>query len=528
MTISRIPQIVERTATRMPDRVALQDRLGGRRVTYQELWARVRGGAAVLRGRGLDPGARVLLLMDGSPDWTVALLSILEADLVAVPLPGATPIPLVSLAARYTGASACVTDTTEHATVLREHGLSCLASVDLASTIRAGNRVAAADAQGVAVLAFTSGSTTQPRAVALTHANVIANLSALLQVRQAAPDEAMLSILPTAHLYELVAGQLAPLAAGARIVYAGAPMPNRLVDAMRDQAITYALVVPALVDALAREVIERLVGDGAIDSSCRTARPDDLALTLERCSPQRRQSVCDQVRHHIGPSLRTLASGGAAIDPAWTSVLDAVGVTLDVGYGLTEAGPLVAMGSAAGIPRGSVGRRLPGVDVRIDTTGEILVMSASVMAGYAGNPALTAEALAGGWLHTGDRGRLDRDGFLFVDGRIKEAIVTANGDTLYPDEIEPYYASPLFAESCVVPMPDACGNDRATLLVVAAEPGTTDPELTDAFAELRAAAPARYRVHAMQRLHAPLPRTALGKIRRRALAESLGRQRMAS
>ena len=79
MTVSRIPQLVERTAMRMPDRVALQDRLGGRRVTYRELWTRARGGAAVLRDHGLGPGARVLLPMDGSPDWTIALLSILEA-----------------------------------------------------------------------------------------------------------------------------------------------------------------------------------------------------------------------------------------------------------------------------------------------------------------------------------------------------------------------------------------------------------------------------------------------------------------
>jgi acyl-coenzyme A synthetase/AMP-(fatty) acid ligase len=106
--------------------------------------------------------------------------------------------------------------------------------------------------------------------------------------------------------------------------------------------------------------------------------------------------------------------------------------------------------------------------------------------------------------------------------------VTASGDTLYPDELEPYYVSPLFAESCVVPMPDEHGNDRATLLVVPAPSLTDETELTRAFAALRAAAPARCRVPAMLILHAPLPRTALGKIRRRLLAESLSRQRIAS
>jgi long-chain acyl-CoA synthetase len=512
---------------RRPDRVALQDRLGCRRVTYRDLWTRIRSGAAVLRDCGLAPGARVVLVMDGSPDWAIALFSILEADLVAVPLPATTPAPLVSLATRHVGAAACITDAVNPPAAAGD-GVLRFTPCDLASTILVGDRDTAHDVTDVAVLVFTSGSTAQPRAVALTHANLVANLTALLQVRQPVTDEAMLSMLPPAHLYELVAGQLAPLAVGGRVVYAGTPMPNRLVDAMRSQGITYALAVPALLEALAREVIGRLVSDGRIDPACRTARPAELARMLGDCSPPRRDRLRDDVRGHIGPTLRAIATGGAAVDPAWADVLTRVGITLEVGYGLTEAGPLVAMGSAAGMPSGSVGRPLPGVDICIDATGEILVRSSSVMPGYAGNPALTVEALAGGWLHTGDRGRLDEDGFLFVDGRLKEAIVTANGETLYPDEVEPYYVSPLFAESCVVPMPDEHGNDRATLLVVAAHPGADDTELGRAFAALRAAAPQRCRVPAMRRLHAPLPRTALGKIRRRALAESLGRRRIAS
>ena len=509
MTATRVPELVERSAARTPDRIALQDRLGRRRVSYRELSTLVLSGAATLRDRGLTRGARVVLQMDGSPDWAIALLSILEADLVAVPLPAATPAPLASLATRYTGAEACITG-------------------EIASTIVVGSRQVSHPPSDVAVLAFTSGSTAQPRAVALTHANLIANLTALLQVRQAAPDEAMLSMLPPAHLYEMVAGQLAPLAAGARVVYAGTPMPNRLVDTMREQTITYALVVPALVDALAREVIERLASDGLIDPACRAARPSELAHLLADFPAHRRDALRDRVRDHIGPTLRTLATGGAAIDPAWASILAAIGVTLDAGYGLTEAGPLVTMGCASEMPSGSVGRALPGIDVRIEVTGEILVKGPSVMAGYAGNAALTAETLAGGWLHTGDRGRLDENGFLFVDGRMKEAIVTARGETLYPEEVEPYYVSSLFAESCVVPMPDEHGNDRATLLVVAARPDTGEIELAREFAALRAAAPPRCRVAAMLTLEAPLPRTALGKIRRRALAELLSRQRIAS
>jgi long-chain acyl-CoA synthetase len=221
--------------------------------------------------------------------------------------------------------------------------------------------------------------------------------------------------------------------------------------------------------------------------------------------------------------------GGAAIDHAWTRVLAVVGIDLDVGYGLTEAGPVVAMGRASECPPGSVGRPLPGVEVRVSAADEVLVKTAAVMKGYAGDPSGTAEALADGWLRTGDRGRLDADGFLFITGRIKEAMVTSAGETIYPDDIEPWYRSPLFAEHAVVPLPDNDGNDRPTLIIVPASPveGLQDG-IGHAVAALRAAAPPRLRVTGFVVRHDPLPRTAVGKIRRHALAAEVGPEEVQS
>ena len=126
------------------------------------------------------------------------------------------------------------------------------------------------------------------------------------------------------------------------------------------------------------------------------------------------------------------------------------------------------MGRAGDCPAGSVGRALPGVEIRVADDGEILVRSQSIMEGYAGDADATAAALVDGWLRTGDRGRLDADGFLFIQGRIKEAMVTSAGETIYPDEIEPAYGSPLFTDVAIVPMPDDRGNDVPTLVVVPA------------------------------------------------------------
>ena len=211
------------------------------------------------------------------------------------------------------------------------------------------------------------------------------------------------------------------------------------------------------------------------------------------------------MRRFIGPTLRSVVVGGAALSKDWRNLLAAVQVGVDVGYGLTEAGPLVAAGFGSACPAGSVGRPLPGVDVRVDSQGEILVRSDSLMQGYLDDPHASAAMLDDGWLRTGDRGRLDEQGFLFVTGRIKDAIVSANGERCIRTKSNRATRSPLFADHCVVPVRGSDGNDVPTLVVVPANPRTSDASLTQAFAALRAAAPARLRAASMSAARTPAP-----------------------
>jgi len=517
----RVSDLVRRSAERHPDRIALEDCSGSTRLTYGDLWMAVERGAAELERIGLRPGDRVLLALPSRPDWIVALLSIVHADLVAVPIPDGTPPTLARLAATFTGARAWIGDQerAELGIVLGDLRGLTPAQLDAAPSARRSARSARPETP--AVFVFTSGSTSRPRAVSLTHENLRANLRALQAARQAGPNEAFLSTLPPAHAYELVAGQLAPLSVGARIVYASTLLPNRLIDTLGSRHITRAVVVPALVDALAREVLHDMAAAGAVDGAVETKTPLELAAALIGLDPGTRQRVTDAVRRRIGHAFSTVVVGGAAAHPAWCDVLSAVGIALDVGYGLTEAGPVVAVGRAGDCPAGSVGRPLPGVDVRIGTDGEILVRSGGVMREYVADPAATSAAFDGAWLRTGDRGRIDDDGFLYVTGRIKDAMVTASGDTIYPDEIEPCYASPQFAELAVVPAPGPDGNDRPTLVVVPAGRVVDAAAVRRAVASLRAAAPARLRVSGVVCRREPLPRTAIGKVRRRVLAGEL-------
>ena len=520
-TLLTVSDIARTGAERFGTAAALEDSGGATRLTYRDLWASVQAGAGALRALGLSPRDRVLLFMDGSPAWMTTFLSIVHADLVAVPIPGGTPGELARLAARYAGVRACVHHAFNREAASGLTDVRCLTPTDLIATDAPSLSGTSATPEATAVLVFTSGSTSRPRAVALSHDNLLANLRSLTEVRAAKDDEALLSILPPSHAFELVAGQLAPLAAGARIVYSGTLMPNRLVESLRERAITRVLCVPALAEVLAREVVGRLADDSIVKLDCRDVTSRALVASCRGLAPSRQAQVRRAVRRYIGPSLRSVVVGGAALSPSWVDLLLAVGIEVDLGYGLTEAGPIVSVGLATECPIGSVGRPLPNVMVRVGEDGEILVQSSGVMQGYLNDAAGSDAALRDGWLRTGDCGRLDDNGFLFVTGRLKEAIVTASGETVYPDEIEPCYSSPLFAEHCIVPARGADGNDVPTLVVCPARAETSDTELQRAFRTLRAAAPPRLRAVWMVRCSVRLPRTALGKVRRRQLADNL-------
>ncbi len=433
-----------------------------------------------------------------------------------------TPPAAAAIAARATPKAAIISERTERLGAELRNSMNIVFVERLFREGDVSGDFLPGEAQDLAILAFTSGSTGQPRAVELTHKNLLCNLDALLQVRQVRPGDALLSMLPPAHLFELMAGLLAPLACGARVVYAGSLLPNRLVEALRECEITEALAVPALVGCLYEEVADQLVEVGIIETS--DASPAETARRIQsELGTEELQRIRAGVRCRIGEAFRTLIVGGAAVDPAMAEVIAALGIRVEVGYGLTEASPIISTGFVGQCPLGSAGHPLPGIDVQIDECGEILVRGPNVMRGYFKDPRVSAAVLQNGWLKTGDYGRLDEAGFLFVCGRLKEAMVTAAGETLWPEEVEPYYVNPLFAEVCVAALRGRNGNDLPTLFVVPASPELKGKDLEDTFASLRAAAPARFRVDRIIRLREALPKTASGKIQRRILVQQFNR-----
>jgi long-chain acyl-CoA synthetase len=276
------------------------------------------------------------------------------------------------------------------------------------------------DPQAIATILYSSGTTGEPKGVALTHANLISNAYAVVEVLGETPSERRLNFLPLSHIYARTCDFYAWLAGGSQLVLSR----NRetvLADCRLTQP-TLMNAVPYFYQRLAQRVAE----------SEATATP----LTLQAI---------------LGGNTRGCICGGAPLPVDTFDFYHARGLPLLPGYGLTESSPVIAVGTWGALRRGAVGKLIPGIEVRIADDGEVLTRGPHVMQGYWKDEALTRQTIRDGWLYTGDLGSLDGDGFLSVTGRKKEMIVLSTGKKAIPTHIEGILASdPLILQAMVI------------------------------------------------------------------------------
>lgn len=289
-----------------------------------------------------------------------------------------------------------------------------------------------------AVLLYTSGTTGRSKGAMLSHWNIVSNIQNAIPQMGADHTMHTLSFLPINHVFEQVAGTLAPLSLGGTVSIAESL--KKIGQNLVEEQPTYFMGVPALYRLLLGRIMKNI-----------TEKP--MARTLFSL-PLTRPIIAAKVRKKLGGDI-TFISGGAALDPEIAQGMEKLGFTMYQGYGITETSPIISVECPSGKNPGSVGRPIPGVEVRIDSpneegVGEILVRGENVMQGYYRRPEATAEVIKDGWYHTGDLGRLDEQGLLYICGRLKNLIVTPNGKNVYPEEVEnELLKSPLVAEVMV-------------------------------------------------------------------------------
>jgi long-chain acyl-CoA synthetase len=491
--------------------------------------------ALVRRGIGRDDG--VALVAPNSLRWIAAFWGIAAAGAVAAPLDAQNDDRELS---RMIEIGRCRLAFTTSAIAKRLHAIapSCQTVIldDVSETVvEEGWRrfltsvdaplplVAAADP---AAVVYTSGTTGSPKAVPLTHGNLMANVLALAATKLVGEGDRALLPLPLYHAYPVVIGMITPLALGCAVVLPAGISGPELLGAMREGAVTALVGVPRLYTALLDNVLR---GIASLPWPTTTLFRRLLAFALQAERHHMHwfgRLLLASVRRKIAPRLRLLVSGGAAIPIEVEETLDSLGWEMLTGYGLVETSSMLTFNLPGAAVPGSAGRPVPGMELRIanpgsDGVGDIETRGPSLFAGYRDDPAKTREAFTtDGWFRTGDLGSIDTSGYLRVTARKTETIVLADGKKLFPEEFEMVYAkAPLVREIALLGIEGALAGLVVPDLAAARAAGAM--RLVDALSEgLMAKArelPSYARLSGFAIIHEALPRTQLGKIRRHLL-----------
>jgi long-chain acyl-CoA synthetase len=431
--VDTIIELLERAVAKHGDRPALIIKPGFRtRIwTYAQIADQVPRVAQILRGTGIQPGDRVLIWAVNRPEWGISFLGALWAGAVPVPVDVRSTDELVTKIAAQTGAKLVLASipTLKAASRLELPSLTVESLVDRAQAAQPLPRPTV-DPDALAEIVFTSGTTGDPKGVMLSHRNIASNASSLAGVVPLGPETRLLSILPLSHMYGLNPGLLAPLIAGASVVYPTSLQAPVLARTFRERKVTMLLAVPQIVKQLNNAVERR------VDAAGKRASFERLHAIARHLPLPLRRLIFRPVLSRFGGGLRYLAVGAAAMNPVVARRWEEMGVTSLQGYGATETSPVVAFTRIERNRVGTVGEPIPGVEVRIESGGEILVRGPNVFKGYWQRPDATAAVLEDGWYHTGDHGTLDAEGFLTLQGREKDMLVMPDGTKVHPADVE--------------------------------------------------------------------------------------------
>ena len=287
------------------------------------------------------------------------------------------------------------------------------------------------------IMLFTSGTTSMSKAVMLSHKNIVTNVMDIIQRFDLTDEDVFLSFLPLHHVFECTVGFLYPVSIGGCITFCEGV--KHMADNIKEFGITAMISVPAVFDIIYRKVMKTIEKKGKLETLEKGKKISNLLLKVKI---DLRKRLFKEVHESLGPKLKLVVTGGAALDPETEKGFNDLGFDVEQGYGLTETSPVIAAETPKCRKTGSIGKKLPSVEVKIDSpneegVGELMAKGPSVMLGYYDNEEATKEAIEpDGWFHTGDLAKIDNEGFIYILGRKKSVIVLNNGKNVFPEEIE--------------------------------------------------------------------------------------------
>ena len=454
MTFNTLYEIFKHSVEKFSSRIAFS-MIGGEDVSYKEVGERAEAVQDMLLNAGVGAGDKVVILSSSMPNWGVSYFAVTTAGMIAVPiLPDFTGEELDLIIAHSEAKAILVSDklytklskaTVERMNiVIRTKGLNIISQ---RVEERAERRIPEPD--DLAAIIYTSGTTSKPKGVMLSHYNIAMQLTVVPSVFDYSEEDVLLSILPLSHTYECTLGMIFPFARGARIHYLDRPpTASALMPALAKVRPTVIASVPLIMEKVYRGKVRPTFEKNAM---LRKLYGWDWSRKLLH------KVAGKQLKKLFGGRMRLFAIGGAKFDSEAERFLLEGGFPYGIGYGLTETAPLVAGAVGKMCRVGSTGPALKGVEIRLDDVnpdtgqGEIVVKTPCVMRGYYKNEEATKAVFTDdGWFRTGDLGAIDKDGWIYIKGRLKNMIVGPSGENIYPEDIEEVLNSNRFVAESVV------------------------------------------------------------------------------
>lgn len=453
-------------------------------VSYNEFKKDVDALGTVFLSLGLR-NKKIAVISENRYEWAVTYLAVLNGVGTIVPLDKELPENEIESLINRARADVVVYGHTNEKEIdrLRE----CLSSVEhyihmdqgadeegtlsFAKLIEKGKRLleegdrsfldSEVDAEEINILLFTSGTTAISKAAMLSHRNICTNLAAMSSMLYIDPSDIFLSVLPIHHTYECTCGFLCPIYRGATVAFCEGL--RHIPKNLKESQATIMLGVPLIFESIYRIIWKQAAKNPELLKKLKLGLK--ISNVLRKIKIDVTKKLFKPIHENFGGHVRLFINGAAAIDPKVAEGFEELGIPVRQGYGLTECSPIVALNRDKEYRHDSAGIPLPNLEVKIDApneegVGEIIVKGPSVMHGYFENPEATAEAMKDGWFYTGDLGKINSEGFVFITGRKKNVIVTKNGKNIYPEEIEILLGrSPYILESMVYAHDKERGDD---------------------------------------------------------------------
>ena len=514
--------------------------------TYNELLTNTKGIASYLIQNGIKKGDRIAIVSENRPEWCTSYLAITLSGGIAVPIDAQLgPDEIRNLLADSESKAVFHSSKTgenvkkavkDIATHYPSHVTPInFDSPDFSSICKTPdiNNYPAVSEEDVVALIYTSGTTGIPKGVQLTHKNFCSDAEAIITAEIVTHNDNVLSVLPLHHTYPFMCTFIVPVFLGATITFPLSLKGPELMATIKNEGVSIAVGVPQLLELIRNGVLNRI-------KQLPVPIPKIMTGILNLCGNLRQISginlgklIFRSVHEAFGKKFRFFASGGAKLDPEVMRDLEAFGFIVLEGYGLTETSPVVTFNPITKRKAGSAGKSLPSVEIKIIDPksheelgvmeeGEIAIKGPMVMKGYYKNPQETEKAVKEGQFFSGDLGYMDKDGYLFLTGRLKEVIVLTSGKNVYPEEVEKQYSKiPLIKEICVLGIEDKGIVESLSAVIVPdleyakkARIGNLQESLKWEINNVSLHLPQYMRIKGYNLYPEPLPRTPIGKLRR--------------